>query len=745
LGEFTAQFLASRAGDAAPGAVTPAADGAPTADGAEAAGEGATGEGDGPAPEIPSGPIAVIPDEDFAAIPPPELFVQREGRRIVEPAVLTVGAENPEPGEPGPDQPGPGEPVPDQPEPGEPEPDQPEPAEAEPPEPGLDQPEPGEPEPDVPEATPVESEAAGPGRREESAPPAPPALPKAPLGQRVFAFFDRFAGATEKSQPSRKLTVVERLREGPPQDRLVGWLVTFAVVALGFGLRFVGIANPPDIIFDETFYAKDAYSYLVYGYEKEWVSGANEIVSYGVYYVAQENDPATVARYCPAGTYGCDWNGMLESAEYIVHPPVGKWCIAFGIWLFGFNSFGWRFGSLVAGTLTILATTRLARRLSRSTLIGGLAGFLVAIEGLSFVMSRTALLDTFQTTFLVFAVAAVVADRDFFRHRLADRIQARGTPDLAGKSGGFVFRPWLLVAGVMFGLAIATKWNSMYVLAVFGLLTVAWSISARRLAGARRRRWWALTLDGVPAFISMVVICIPIYIASWWGWLTNPGGYYRDWGEHHPDDTVVKLFGEAIGSLWHYTVENYNFHTGEGMAHATHVYSSNPFGWLILARPIGFDAINGILPGLRGCPADGGENCVAVISATSTPLLWWSATIALAAGLVWWIAGADWRFGVTVLGVTSIWVPWLFQIGGRPLYFFYATPMAPFLCIGLALALGVILGPRDAGRRRFWGAVIAGTLVALYTLNFAFVYPILTDGVLLHSHWVWRMWFPGWI
>ncbi|MBE1028532.1 glycosyltransferase family 39 protein, partial [Escherichia coli] len=50
-------------------------------------------------------------------------------------------------------------------------------------------------------------------------------------------------------------------------------------------------------------------------------------------------------------------------------PPVGKWLIATGEQLFGFNSFGWRFSSVVFGSLLVLMTIRLARRLSRSTMV----------------------------------------------------------------------------------------------------------------------------------------------------------------------------------------------------------------------------------------------------------------------------------------------------------------------------------------------------------------------------------------
>jgi dolichyl-phosphate-mannose--protein O-mannosyl transferase len=386
---------------------------------------------------------------------------------------------------------------------------------------------------------------------------------------------------------------------------------------------------------------------------------------------------------------------------------------------------------------------RLGRRLSRSTLIGGLAGLLLTFDGLAFTMSRIALLDIFQAMFLVFAVGAVVADRDYFRHKLADRIEARGTPDLEGTSGGFIFRPWLIVAGVMWGLSCGVKWNSLWSLAVFGLAVVAWSVSARRLAGARWRRWNALGLDGVPAFFSMVVVAVVVYTATWFSWFATSGGRFRDWGEQNPDDPAVRLLGKTLGSLWHYNADMYAFHTGDYINAVTHRYAANPWGWMILLRPICFDYVGDIAGGTEGCP-EGSATCLRVIYAQGTPLLWWLAALALIAGLVWWLAGADWRFGVTTLAVASTWLPWCLYGGGRPMFFFYAIIIIPFSCLGLAMALGVILGPSGGGRRRRVGAIVTGVIVALILANFAFFYPVYSDGVLTYDHWYLRLWLPRW-
>ena len=58
--------------------------------------------------------------------------------------------------------------------------------------------------------------------------------------------------------------------------------------------------------------------------------------------------------------------------------------------------------------------------MTRSTLLGCLAGFLLAIEGLHFVLGRFALLDGFLAFWVIAGFACLVVDRDRMRERLVD-------------------------------------------------------------------------------------------------------------------------------------------------------------------------------------------------------------------------------------------------------------------------------------------------------------------------------------
>lgn len=526
------------------------------------------------------------------------------------------------------------------------------------------------------------------------------------------------------SAHAEHLTTIERLRDGQAalRDRGRSWLITATITVIAFALRLVNLGYPKNLVFDETYYAKDAWTLWKFGYETEWP------------------DRDTADPKVAAGTVDI----FKTSAEFVAHPPLGKWLIGLGEQLFGMNSFGWRFMPLIFGTLLVLMTIRMARRLSRSTLIGAIAGIFLTFDGLSFVLSRTALLDIFQAFFLVAGVAAVVADRDYYRGKLADRLETMGIPDLGGRFGPVVWlRPWRLVAGIMFGLAIAIKWNSMYLLATMGILSVIWDVGARRLAGADFRAWLALVIDGIPALIRMVVVAVIVYVASWWGWLSTSGGWDRDWGATHPDDPLTRALGPMWASLIQYHKDIYDFHTGYGINHLPpHAYKADPLGWLFMVRPIGIDAVNGIRPGVDGCPS-GADGCLRVISGMGTPVLWWMALIALVVGVIWWIGGRDWRFGVPFIAAMSTYLPWLMPTG-RSLFFFYAITIIPFTVTTLAMVLGLILGPEDGPNRRR-GAIIVGTLVALVVFNFAYIYPVLTDTLLTRDAYYSRMWLQSWI
>ena len=526
-------------------------------------------------------------------------------------------------------------------------------------------------------------------------------------------------GADAPPPPPRPPSTLERLRVPPLTDRLAGWLVTIAVTAIAFVLRVVHLGRPNALIFDETYYAKDAYSLLRFGYERSWPDDANARILAG--------DPDV----------------MNNASSFIVHPQLGKWLIAAGEHFFGMTSVGWRIGPLIFGTLLVLVLTRLVRRVSRSTLVGGIAGLLLAFDGLAYVMSRVALLDIFLAFFLVAAVACLAADRDWFRNRLAAHLEEHDLTDLGGRFGpALIVRPWRIAAGLCFGLALGSKWNALYVLAAFALLSLAWDVGARRLAGAGPRAYTAVLRDGVPAFVSLVLLAAVVYLSTWISWLVSTGGHDRDWGANHPEAWTTRFLGAPLASLIQYHRDIWGFHTGDYINHATHSYDAKPIGWLLIVRPLSMHYQGDIAAGTNGC--SGPDTCVSAVLAIGTPALWWAGVIALIAAVILWVGARDWRFGIPVVGVLSVWLPW-FSYDTRPVFYFYAIALVPFTAMAVALCLGRLIGDARAGDRRMLGGVLAGAFVALVAANFAWLYPILSGEPITYAQWRARMWFRSWI
>ncbi len=537
--------------------------------------------------------------------------------------------------------------------------------------------------------------------------------------------------ADDRVVPSARRRMVPVL---PRDEKFVGWAATLAVTLLAGFLRLWHLGRPNQFLFDETYYAKDAWSLWHHGYVTGYVDKANPRILKG------------------------QVDGLFtDTPSMVVHPEVGKWIIGLGEHIFGMNSFGWRISAAVVGTLMVLVMIRLVRRLTGSTLLGCTAGLLLTFDGLQFVLSRSALLDGFLAFFLLSAVACLVADRDWGRLRMAKLVPTgyRTTGSDWGPVRGMLWRPWRLAAGILFGLACATKWNAVIPLAAFGLLVWMWDAGARRALGVRNARLRAALVDAVPAFFYLVVVALVVYVLSWTGWLLHAGEYEKAlsntqygayWGSYLEKDAhgfFPELF-QSLRSLWNYHQDVYTFHT-RFLNDATHTYQSKPQWWLILNRPVGMQADLGIKPGVDGCDAPADSTCLRQILLLGTPALWWGGVVALLYACYGWIARRDWRFGIVMIGLLTTWLPWI-RYDERPIFSYYAITTLPFTVIAVTLLLGIVIGgPAASYRRRLWGTAFAGAFVILVIVNFAWFWPIYTGELISTPHWLERIWFRQWI
>lgn len=495
-----------------------------------------------------------------------------------------------------------------------------------------------------------------------------------------------------------------------PSDRATGWIVTGVIALLAALTRFIGLGSATDggtPIFDEKHYAPQSY----------------QIFRLGI-----EENPA----------YGL-----------VVHPPVAKQIESIGAWLFGYTPWGWRLTAAIAGVLIVVIVTRMARRLTRSSFLGGIAGLLLLSDGVLFVTSRVGMLDVYQVLFVVAAAALLLVDRDAMRKRMhaaavAGRIHVS---DLGPRLG---FRWYRFAAGIMLGLATGVKWSGLYYMAVFGIVAVCFDIALRARYGVRRPVLGMLVRDAVPAFVSLVIWPAVVYMLTWLPWFADENSVYRHAVDSQlPDDWSFGWLPGAVQSWVYYQSSVIDFHasltTSSG---ALHPWESKPWAWPMSLRPMLYFFEDGSQ--ITGCGAD---ECVRAILLNGTPLMWWLAIPVLCFALWRAVFSRDGRYAFALAGYLAGIVPW-FIVFDRQMYFFYGALLIPFYVLMLTLILGeiatLLTSQRRPGRtavtprRRQIGLAVLSVYVALVVGNFAFMYPVLTGMPITPQQWQMQLWLPSW-
>jgi dolichyl-phosphate-mannose-protein mannosyltransferase len=488
----------------------------------------------------------------------------------------------------------------------------------------------------------------------------------------------------------------------PPTDRLRGWLVTVVLTLVAGVVRFVGLGHPTDggtPVFDEKHYVPQAWQMLRNG---------------GI-----EDNPGF---------------------ELVVHPPLGKQLIALGEAVFGYDGVGWRVSAALAGVLCVLLIVRAARRLTRSTLLGGIAGVLLICDGLSHVQARMGMLDIFSALFVLAAFATLLCDRDDVRARMAVVVSE-------GRIGDSVFGPrlgvrwWRLATGVLLGLGCAVKWSGVYWVVAFAALTLLWDLTARRAAGVERP--WAGTLrrDLGPALWALALIPVLTYLAGWWAWFGSETAVDRyAVGEKVGVGGPFSFVPPALRGLWYYSGKVLEFHAGlTTQSQGAHPWESKPWTWPMGLRPMLYYYASG--DQVTGC---GANDCVSAVMLIGTPALWWPAIGVLAFALWRMLTRFDWRYAAVLVGYGAGIVPWFLDID-RQMYYFYMTPVAPFLVLATVLLMGEILGRAGASKeRRQTGILVVGLWVGLVVANFAWLWPILVGLPITPEQWDTQLWLPSW-
>ena len=435
--------------------------------------------------------------------------------------------------------------------------------------------------------------------------------------------------------------------------RWARFLIPFALLTVAGGLRLWGLAAPPITYWDEQYYVFDASAYLGGGFGEPI------------------GNPPPV-RISGEGTW--------------VHPPLGKWMIALGVGPLGVRPLGWRLPSAAFGIAGVGLVYLLGLELWGSVWWAGLAGLLLAVDGLHIVQSRMATLDIFLTTFVTAGVLLLVLDRKRTRgERSAGAHEWRRVDRWFGT-------PYRLWAGVCLGAAVATKWSGLFALVFGAAVASVWLFTdggSRKPSVAARVRSLLLCFAAVPMIVYLLA-------------------YWEFFAEHGPAlHAFLSLQARMLDhGLHHQRAQPEN---------------STPITWPLLLHPIRY----------TGYGSTGGR--VREVLALGNPVVWWGFLLALP--LLAWraVTARAWQLAVVLGGYLAMYVPWF--LFGRTQFIFYLVPAVPFMCLGLADAA------RSLSRGRTW--VAAGLAAGAATATVA--YAPLWLWLPVSAQWASRVpLLPGW-
>lgn len=504
------------------------------------------------------------------------------------------------------------------------------------------------------------------------------------------------------------------------------WIGPFAVLVLAAVTRMWALGSPKVLVFDETYYVKDAWTLVHLGYEGKW--------------------PADADRAFQAGHVDI----YSKAAEYVAHPPLGKWIIGLGEWVTGAaNPIGWRLSVAIVGVLAVALVMLVTHRMFATPLVTVVAGGLLAIDNQAILMSRVGLLDNMVMFFALAGFACVLEDRFWTERRLGRWLMRR---DIGGWGPTLLWRPWLLGAGALFGLCTAVKWSGIYFLAAFAIYSVAVDMMLRRRAGLRF--WYSAgLLKQAPAtFLNLVPTAVVAYLAGWTGWFVTSGG----WDRHYIQDGGHRFTGllawvpVPLQNLWAWHSDIYAFHVGLATPHP---YSAPAILWPLIARPTSMYWDGASMSGGSGCQW---QTCASTLTDLPNPLIWYAGIAAAIYLLVRLIRRREWQTGLLLMGVAAGYLPWLLY-PKRTTFFFYSIAFEPYLLIGLAAVIGLMVlrpGAVDspdeilAAEARYGMKVRRGVVIgflALAVLVSAFFYPL--DTAMQTPYWFWHlhMWSPTWV
>ncbi len=454
------------------------------------------------------------------------------------------------------------------------------------------------------------------------------------------------------------------------------WIGLSCLWIVALGLRFWGLERFNTLVFDEIYFAKFGHNYI------------------------------THTRFFDA------------------HPPLGKYLIGVGIWLQGFNAWGFRWMNALFGSCIPLILAGLAYQMTRRYSFALLAGILAVLDGLLLVESRYGLINIYSLAFGL----------------LGQLLLLRSSQT----APGWRHWAWLTLTGLSFGATAAVKWNGLgFLLGPY----LFWGIT--RLAQFRQKATVSAVASPLAQFSRLSPLKLFVYIP-----LVGALLYRLVWIPH--------LLQNPEFDFFQVHQQMYSYHQRIGNGPDVHPYCSSWFSWPLMLRPVSYfyqraSSLTEPMP-MMGPPLPSGqERLVYSVYAMGNPVLWWCTTVAIA--LILWVVlrqCKQWFWQRRTSEPSS-----LFGIGQTvPLFLAtsYIANLLPWLSISrcaflyhympaylfASLALAWLL---DEWLSSPWKSFRTMTLTVLFisALSFVFWLPFYLGLPLNSQTWQWRILFQSWI
>ena len=351
-------------------------------------------------------------------------------------------------------------------------------------------------------------------------------------------------------------------------------------------------------------------------------------------------------------------------------------------------------GTLV-GIMMLPIMYVMAKLLFKKTGYAAFATILLSFDFMHFTQTRIATIDVYATFFIMLMY--------LFMYKFYEE-----NYNVTGLKNVFKY---IALAGICFGLGVASKWTSVYAGAglavIFAVYMIKRFMEYHRYNSENYVRNTVKTLLWCVLFF--VIIPIGIYILSYLPYaFVEPNGF-------------------TFENIWRIQVNMFNYHSE---LVAEHPFSSHWYEWPLMTKPIWYHITR--LPGER----------IMTISAFGNPAIWWVGIPAVATAAYYVIT--DRKNAqlpcLLLIGYVAQYLPW--ALIGRVVFIYHYFSSVPFVILIITYTLKKIY---EQAKNKKTVVAVAGVYVAFVIALFIMFYPAIS-GMETDRTYVKNVltWFDGW-